>query len=156
MNLPKIERISSTITIKTLRDYILNNRLTENDTILLHTHDFDELALEHHNTYREAITLPYLLISVLIQEDKFGIVSKNRIGIIKNDTESNRNPLPYVDTFYDIHEAYRCGWCGNIVDEEGYALEGTERERMIGYLEGQLYQPVTKHVTGKCCANRSR
>jgi len=34
------------VTIKSLRDYILDNGLTENDTLLLNRENFDDIVLE--------------------------------------------------------------------------------------------------------------
>ncbi len=41
-------RIGSPVTIKVLRDYILDNGVTANDTLVLHSANFRELVQDQH------------------------------------------------------------------------------------------------------------
>jgi len=47
------------ITLKTIRDYILDHSVTESDTIYLHSQNFDDLAFEHRATYGKSIPIPF-------------------------------------------------------------------------------------------------
>lgn len=84
--------LSPKISIKDLRDYILDNGITDNDTILINTLDFDNLVLEHREYYKESIPIPYLLLGVLIREDESGSIPKSFISVIEDDIESLREP----------------------------------------------------------------
>jgi len=148
----EIKHIGRKITIKALRDSILDLKITDKDTILLTQIAFDNIVLEYRETYNESVTLPYILLGVLIKEDTKNIIPHDRIGIIKNDTESARKPPKPEDEFNDWFIAYRCGWCGGIVDKQGYVMEGTERAKTIRYIENYP-NPTVKHTHGKCCPN---
>lgn len=138
------------ITIKSLRDFILDNDLTDNDTILLSQVDFDELAFEHKETYKQSLIEPYLIIGVLIKEHSR--ILANKIGIVKDDSESIRFiPEPVYDES-DI--VYRCGYCGNVVDYDGEELTPGFRQANIELLEKFGAEVVVKHVTGFCCRNQ--
>ena len=54
------------ITIKYLRDFILDDSITTEDTILVHPRDFDEIIIEYRKTYEEPIRIPFILLDVLI------------------------------------------------------------------------------------------
>jgi len=87
---PQIQYLGKKITIKSLRDYILENKLREIDTILLHPSNFDDIVIEYLDTYNSSIQLPYFLIGVLIGEDMENSIPKNRVGTVKNDQDPNR------------------------------------------------------------------
>ncbi len=70
----------SKITLKTLRDFILDKNVTENDKIILHTLTFDDIVLEHRGTYSEPIAGPFFFLGVHITEDR---MQKIRIDQIK-------------------------------------------------------------------------
>ncbi|MBS1572132.1 MAG: hypothetical protein JST62_07055 [Bacteroidetes bacterium] len=57
------------ITIKNLRDAILDLEISEDDIIALNTYDFDKIVEEYRETYKVSITIPYFLLGVLITED---------------------------------------------------------------------------------------
>lgn len=151
----EIKYIEHKISIKSIRDFILDFGLTENDTIILNSINFDDIVLEHREIYNESFEAPYLILSVLIKEDTQKKVPQNRVGIIKNDTNSIRKINEYDDSeFYDEEVAFRCGWCGNIVAENGEVLEGEERRRKIKYIESHP-NPSVKHINGMCCRDRA-
>ena len=52
------------------RDFILDNGLTESDTLLLNQVDFDDLAIEYRKTYNDSIFIPYFLLRILVQDDR--------------------------------------------------------------------------------------
>lgn len=157
---PQIDYIGRKITIKAIRDYILDFELREIDTILLHPTNFDDIVIEYRETFSESINLPYFLLKVWVCESLNYNIPLGRIGIIKNDQDPNR-PIEYSseenfyeqDKTYDFFDGeiiYRCHWCGNIVDAIGIPLEGDERDRIIDYLQN-YDRPIVKHKNGKCC-----
>jgi hypothetical protein len=81
---PELKYIGSKVTIKALRDFILDSEITENDTILLNPINHDDIVLEYREIYSESINLPYILLGVLIEEDKNNQVPENRIGLIQH------------------------------------------------------------------------
>lgn len=144
-----------TISLKSIRDYILDNNITENDTILLNSDDFLNIALEYRQTYSEGIQYPYYLIRVMIKEDDYMKVPPGRIGIVKDD--ESRFEMDYkgyeneLDTSYENETIYRCGWCGNIVDFDGVQFDQETRNFKIRIL--QKFQSTVNviQVNGQCC-----
>ncbi|MFY0627009.1 MAG: hypothetical protein JXR07_11975 [Reichenbachiella sp.] len=147
-----IKFIGRSINIRNLRDAILNIGLGENDTLVLNSRNFDDIVLEFRKTYGDNLKLPYLIIGVLIKEDTSGSVPLNRIGFVLNDFDSIRSDDDFIISYEDIELVYRCGWCGNITDDEGREIVGIQRARMIKYLEKSHY-PIVKKIDGKCCPN---
>ena len=47
--------LGTPVTINIIRTFILTQQLTESDTVLLHPANFDALALEYSETYRETL-----------------------------------------------------------------------------------------------------
>lgn len=143
------------ITIKSLRDFILDNGITERDTIVLNSKNFDDIVLEYRAVYKESITVPYLLLGVLIDEDGSNVVSKNTVIVIKNDDREDRviAVQPYEEYFDNSEVFYRCGWCGNVVNYDGSQLSDYERSRKIELYEKHATEMRTEHVNGHCCPN---
>lgn len=146
------------ITIISLRDFILDNNLTENDTLILNQFDFDNLAVEYRETYNESIFVPYFLLRVLIREDNFNKIPLNRVGIIKDDNTRFENDFdPKVtnqpNENFKYETIYRCGWCGNIVDFDGSEFDSSTRLFKIDILEKFKNTVSIKHTNGKCCPN---
>ena len=145
--------------IKSIRDFILDNDLTESDTLLLHQSDFDNLALEYRQTYKSSIEVPYFLLSVLIREDKTGKVPVNRVGIIREDINRFENDFDpklanQPDEKFAFETIYRCGWCGNVVDFDGREFDNTTRQFKINILEKYESSVTVKQVSGECCPNK--
>ena len=146
------------ITIKSIRDFILDNDLTENDTILLNQSNFDDIVLEYRVTYNNGISIPYFLLRVLIQNDNSGKVLLNRVGIIKDDKNRYENDFDMKASNqpngnFEYETIYRCGWCGNIVDFDGSEFVNSTRQFKINILEKYKSTVNVKHVNGKCCPN---
>ena len=82
------------ITIKNIRDAILDLEISEDDIIVLNTFDFDKIVEEHRRTYNQSIIVPYFLLGVLVTEN----LDPSRIpqGRIKILTESN----PEYENYY--------------------------------------------------------
>jgi len=99
------------ICIKSLRDTILDVGLTNNDTIVLHTLNFDDIIIEHLQTYRESIRIPFILLGVEIREDKEKKAFRNRLLILKDDNAEKNNYQRLQEEEYPAAQTfYRCGW----------------------------------------------
>ena len=148
------------VTIKALRDYILDNNLDEEDSIVLNQINFDEVALEHRKTYNEGIVYPYFILKVHIKEDEINSVRFGRIMVIPNDKDrfyEDYIPQPIEQGPSSSHEfdtVHRCGYCGNMVEFNGDKLDDNERLFRISILEKFQSTVITKHTTGYCCRNR--
>jgi hypothetical protein len=148
------------IRIKSIRDFILDNHLTENDIILLNPINFDDIVLEFRDTYNESIDVPHFLIGVLIEEDHEKKVPGHRLTILKNANNgiikslSSRQEQP--DESYSYETIYRCGWCGNIVDSDGSEFDPESREFKIKIHQKFRNTISEKSVNGKCCKDRYR
>lgn len=146
------------INIKSLRDYILDSSLSEDDTITLNQRDFDALALEYRRTYNEGIDVPFYLLRVLIKEDETIRVHVGKIKVIKNDEERDYEDYLNIkedpDTQYKYDNIYRCGYCGNIVDFDGREFSDDKRRFKIGILEKFEKTVKQTSVHGACCRDR--
>ena len=78
------------ITIKTVRNYILDEKLSPQDKIYLHPDNYDDLILEHRKTYSKPAQKPYYLISVLLDTSKNVLVAFNTIHVKKNKNKTPR------------------------------------------------------------------
>lgn len=149
------------ITIKSLRDFILDNNLTDHDTLMLNQVDFDNIIIEFRAIYNEGIIIPYYLIGVLIEVDSLGRVPFNRIGIIKDDNNRFENDytqdkLDQPNDDFKYETIYRCGWCGNVVDFDGSEFDSSTRQFKIDIYEKYKDTLSVKRINGMCCANRSK
>ncbi len=58
------------VNYKSIRDFILDNEIEVEQTIILNYLDFDDLVLEFRQIYGEAFTVPFEIITVKIIEDR--------------------------------------------------------------------------------------
>lgn len=150
------------VTIKTLRDYILDNDLSEEDSIVLNQINFDELALEHRKEYNEGIVYPYFILRILIKEDEDSIVPFGRIMVVHKDEQrfyEDYIPKPMEKGPSNSHEfdtVFRCGYCGDMVEFNGDKLDDNERVFRISILEKFTSTITTKHTVGYCCRERHK
>jgi hypothetical protein len=148
------------VTLKSLRDYILDNAITEEDTIVLNQINFDEIALEHRRIYNEGIVYPYFILRVLIKEDEDNSVPFGRIKLILKDENrfyEDYAPQPLEQGPNSSHEfdtVYRCGYCGDMVEFNGNKLDDNERAFRISVLEKFPRTVTTKQTSGYCCRNK--
>lgn len=144
------------ISIKGIIDLILELKLTENDSLLLHSNNFDDIALEYRETYKESIGFPYYLLNVLIIADNTHRVGVNKIGILKNSqNKANSNAVfnsPDESHRYDT--IYRCGWCGNVVDFDGNEFDPITRNHVIKIYETYTDTIEVVKVNGECCREK--
>jgi hypothetical protein len=131
------------ISLKYIRNYILDNNISEKDTLLLNSKIFDDLALEHRTIYAQGITIPFYFLRVLITEDTQGCTSLNRIRIVRDGRaryEGDYDPKVRKDREYQSIPAqdkkiYQCHHCTNIVTANGANVSSETRTKQIGLLE---------------------
>lgn len=131
------------IGLKYIRNYILDNNISENDTLLLNSENFDDLVLEHRTIYAQGITVPFYFLRVLITEDTQGCTSLNKIRIVRDDParyEGDFDPKVRKDREFQSIPAqdkkiYQCHHCCNIVKANGAKVSPETRAKQIGLLE---------------------
>jgi hypothetical protein len=148
--------VGPTITINVLRSFILDHRLSDDDTVLLHPDDFDTLALEYRATYRKALREPYFLLGVLIEPALDHAVPLTRVMALISDQRPHRLSLaiqhgPLTDDGRPIH---RCGFCGTFTDAHGYALTGDDLILHTRLLKARGWPERAQHLVGHCCQHR--
>lgn len=67
------------ITLDAMRNYILENELTDSVAISLHPDSFDELVLEYIDTNNMQIERPFEILGIEILQDETGNVVKSYI-----------------------------------------------------------------------------
>ena len=147
--------IGRTVCLGALRHFIIDERLTANDTILLNSSDFDSVIIEHRNTYLDGMVVPFHFLEVQIAEDQSGSTPKTRVQLVRRELPSSISRERDEDmSAHDI--AYRCGWCGNIVDESGALVKGAVRIDIIRSIEHALHPAAVVKVDGACCTGVHR
>ncbi len=77
------------ITIKTLKDFILDYSISEEKAILLSQEDFDNIVLEYREFYGVPLEEEFYITAVLIKEAPLGELKQGQIGIVnKSDVYS--------------------------------------------------------------------
>jgi hypothetical protein len=71
-----------TMTFNGIREYILENEITDSFAIVLHPFDFDRVALDYISIH-ETIERPFEILGIEILEDTSGKVPKNQVMIIE-------------------------------------------------------------------------
>ncbi|MBY0066819.1 hypothetical protein ACTS9K_08430 [Empedobacter sp. ULE_I145] len=83
---PKISIFDFTsITFKTLKDFITDKELDEEYMILLHQKNFDQLIIDHLYEYNSSMEFPFFYLGIEIDEDIYHKVGRNQIGIIESE-----------------------------------------------------------------------
>lgn len=147
------QQFSGTLSINVLRDWILDNKLTEDDTVLLHPYTFDDLVLEYRETYSAPMPIPYFLLGVLIEESTQLPVAQDQLVVIKNDTRPGRltAATSLLPVFDDGRLIYRCSYCGSVVNSGGSLLDTVEKEVLMGWLGNRRTNKLVRTVAGACC-----
>ncbi|ALM48478.1 hypothetical protein AMR72_05925 [Flavobacterium psychrophilum] len=70
------------ITLDAMRNYIIENELTDSVAITLHPDSFDELVLEYIDTNGMQIERPFEILGIEILQDETGNVAKNNINTL--------------------------------------------------------------------------
>lgn len=145
-----VVHIGKPIRINDLRNYILDAGISDVDTILMNPADFDELALEYKETYKERLPEPYLLLSVLIRPGNGLSLKPGSISVLENDTDSIRERMASKEEVDPYRIIFRCGYCGRIVDEHGGELDPDQLSSAYQYLN-KFSDAQVEHTTGYCC-----
>jgi hypothetical protein len=100
------------------------------------------------------MSAPFVFLGVNIKRDGSGKTPEGRVRVSEEGEEEREwvriIDLPIVtDPRKEI--IYRCGWCGNVVMEDGKEFDGYTRIKRIELLE--QYRPEQKSVNGECCRN---
>ncbi len=74
--------MKSAISYESIQEYILDNGLTENDTILLHPHDYDVVATEFIIENNLVMYRPVEVLGTRIAEDTSGEVKRHNIFVM--------------------------------------------------------------------------
>ena len=142
------------ITIHKLRDIILDRNLGSDDSLILNCNNFDDIVLEHRRLYNEPIKIPFYLLDVWIKEGK---AQFNHPLEVRNDIERLEPeyvPIHTLPSKYDtdgIDTVYRCGYCGNIVKQNGGFYDTEEKNRVITALRKSNGIIKEVKVQGNCC-----
>lgn len=67
------------ITLDAMRNYIIENELTDSVAITLHPDSFDDLVLEYLDTNGNQIERPFEILGIEILQDESGSVPKSQI-----------------------------------------------------------------------------
>lgn len=143
--------IGKNVTIKVIRDYILDSDITDDDTFVLNPSDYAEIASEYGDFYKQDLQQPYLLLGVLIEKDQLCRISKGQALVIRNDTQATRTA--YEETFAPNEVVHRCGICGSIINEDGSQPTPNECQRKVNYLNKFGLRANVQHTYGYCCPN---
>jgi hypothetical protein len=145
------------VTLSAIRGWILENSLTDQDTVLLHPVNMEAVLEDYQQLYREPMPDPYFLLGVLIEEAGKVSVPENRVVALLNDERVNRPSRPLErdnEPADDGSDVFRCGSCGSIVNEDGVMLEGQERAHAISLLRMRDARGAV-HIHGECCQQRN-
>ncbi|RZJ71657.1 MAG: hypothetical protein EOO45_11650 [Flavobacterium sp.] len=71
------------ISYESVHEYVLENNLTDNDTIVLHPYDFDVVATEYIIENNLIMYRPVEVLGTKVQEDTTGEVRKNNIFVMQ-------------------------------------------------------------------------
>lgn len=66
-----------------VQEYILENDLTDNDTIVLHPNDYDALAAEYAEENNIMIFRSFEILGIPVVEDTADEVKKNQIVVLQ-------------------------------------------------------------------------
>jgi hypothetical protein len=144
--------------VKSVRDFVLDQKLGDSDTVVLNYVDFADVALEFRETYKQSLQDPYIVLGVLVEPEFFGRVPVNRIGFIKNDVHRSkqiRNNEDLRQSLLNSEEiVFRCAFCGDIVDGNGEPVESKTYSYQLQLLETRKKKGFVRTIVGCCCHNK--
>ena len=76
--------IGHAISVASIRDYLFAKKIDKGDSIVVNTHDYENLLNEIRNS-DEPIDIPVNVLGVLLLKDTSGDVPAGKIQIIKNE-----------------------------------------------------------------------
>lgn len=141
------------INLKALGDAILDNGVGPTDAIFLHSNDFDDIACEYRETYKESIAYPFFHLGVFIGTSEKMIVPPNEIRIERDTQIPEVLKMEKIKDYPPFETVYICGWCGNVVDSDGGLLTVETRAENIRIIEKYKGDIKRVHVNGECCPN---
>ncbi len=68
------------ITLDAMRNYIIENELTDSVAIALHPDNFDDVVMDYLDTNNNQIERPFEILGIEITQDVSGSVGKNTIA----------------------------------------------------------------------------
>lgn len=74
--------MKAVINYESIHEFVLENGLTENDTILLHPHDYDTVATEFIIENNLIMYRPVEILGTRIMEDTTGEVRRNNVYVM--------------------------------------------------------------------------
>ena len=149
----ELKYLGKIISYKVLRDFILNNNLSTEDTIFLHSKNFDDLVIEYKDTYNQSMPSPFEILKVYVEESKDEKVPIDRIGILRYKNIPYET-LRFNGYEYKVEEIFhRCGHCGGLINNQGKTLEGVQWNRAANYLDHSS-NPKIQHIWGDCCKQK--
>ncbi|WP_330442015.1 hypothetical protein [Flavobacterium sp. C4GT6] len=72
------------ITFNAIREFIIENELTDSVSITLHPDNFDELVLDYLDFNDNQIERPFEILGIEILQDNSGDIPKSKIHIMEN------------------------------------------------------------------------
>jgi hypothetical protein len=146
--------IGKAITIAALRQYIIQQKLTEADTVLLHPDNFHALAAEYRSTYGTRLPDPYFLLGTLVDDaGNVNVVPPDRVKVLLDDNRNRR--VLIAESFNILDDAgtiiYRCRYCRNIVSRDGQAMQKDYRRQLIDLLKLRGKRDNVVELHGRCC-----
>lgn len=79
---PKSFIIMEKITLDAMRNFIIENELTDSVAISLHPDSFDDLVMEYLDTNGNQIERPFEILGIEILQDETGNVPTNKFNIL--------------------------------------------------------------------------
>lgn len=146
--------IGKAITIATLRQWILQQKLTEADTVLLNPVNFAEVAAEYRTTFSTRLPDPYFLLGALVDDaGNVNVVPQDRVLVLLDDNRNRRIMIAESFNILDDDGAimYRCRHCRNFVSREGQALARDWRRQVIDLVKLRGEQDRVVERDGRCC-----
>lgn len=144
----KIEIVEN-INYSTLTNCINKNELSDGDVLQLNTEDYNNFINSPLFSFTHYLKEPFYLDEVLIEPAD---IKQNRILII---VTSNPSQPISEDIYPRFSVIYRCGWCGNVVAEDGSLLTIRTRNQMIKTIE-KFKNIKMLSVGGACCPDEDR
>ena len=139
------------VSLMSIRNFIIDNQLSEMDTVRLHHKNFDSFVLEYREYYGESMKLPFFMFDTRIEEDTKSQVPADRVMVVVDESRPTRIEIENEPIYATI---YRCGFCGNIVDSSGSEFDSETRREKIKILEDKKNVVTQQHVRGDCCRSQ--
>lgn len=74
--------------LNAIRDCIIDNSISEGDTIILGSEDFEQFVLSHKDKFGIGMSFPYTLMGVMLTEDSNVGLSIGKIRVLRENAFS--------------------------------------------------------------------